>query len=374
MSRHSTTPTSFSTFAEIERGYLHQIRRFRKACVEIETAGPIVLNAPTGPTPRNATSTPDPDQARLELLKDQLILLRNMSAQVMLNFPGEPQAAKLRQNMDALIKSIDEKSQELRRTVGAKARKAVDPTVVRTNHLLMKMLEEDLAKNVKGMVEMYMQGQVNLPGMRGVTVDADVAYIRMTDVKGVDGFVHPSYYVVTCHPTDQSGKFSPMYVSVSPDWRTPVKMTWMSKCKDSKQLRLLVSDLLNNEHVLGKAFERDLPIPAKAVKFVHDNIVRTTVNNGKISVQVKNKDRIEETRNALRGQLGAIVRQIDPRNRDVIRDRVEAKRGMIYMTFSLPGHLRGNVVDNNSLTKIQQLLNLDPSTLQRVKTALEDPE
>ena len=72
--------------------------------------------------------------------------------------------------------------------------------------------------------------------------------------------------------------------------------------------------------------------------------------------------------------MAGIVHQVDPKNRDLIRTRIERNTGVIRFVFSLPAKLRGRLVNNNVLMEIRKLLNLSDVEMQRVRTAIENPE
>lgn len=378
MSRRFTErPLAYSTLDDLQRGLLHQVRRFRRALCETAARGPILLNPDTPDKPPRKLPKPGDDRmANLELFHDQIVLLKNMSAQIVVNFSDIPKARNVKKTVDDLIADIEAKADVLRRQMADEAKGTVENTVITRNRALIRELQTDLGKSVSEIRETYLVGKITPPHI-DAQVDADVAYAVLDDLLGPDGYRHPKYFVVTAYPIQKGvagHNIAPMYVTVTPEFRTPNRLQWAAAPKTPQELRVLAKDLLIRDGVIGKAFPRDVPVPKNKIKFAHDNIKKTVVKGDQIEVHVKDAKRIDETMVELRSQLAGIVHQVDPKNRDLIRTRIERNTGVIRFVFSLPAKLRGRLVNNNVLMEIRKLLNLSDVEMQRVRTAIENPE
>jgi hypothetical protein len=371
MKRIAAQPLAYASLDELQRGLLHHVRRFRRAYAE-SAAGPITLNA-APPKPASGKHRP---VETLDMLRDQVVLLKNMSAQIVVSFSDNPKADAVRRRVDDLARDIEARADALRRDLSNAARKQVARDVVSRNHALIASLRDDLGSAVKSVRETYLVADITPPGTNAA-VPADVAYAVLEELRGPDGYVHPSYFIATAHPRVKSTggrNLEDMYVSVGPEFRTPGRLRWDASARNPRELRKIASDLLVRDGVIGKAFTRDVPVPRSRIRFVHDNVKRTTVRGDQIEVRVKDPKTIDQTLVELRGQLAGIVRQVDPRNRDLIRYRLDRGNGVIRFVFSLPHRLRGRLVDRDVMNRLRQLLNLSETEAQRVKTALENPE
>jgi hypothetical protein len=369
MRKVTAQPASYASLPELQRALLVQVRRYRRMNFETAASRTIVLN-PTQVKAKPKRKDGGPEA--LDALYAQVSLLKNMSAQILTSFPSDPKAGKIRAAVDAFAQSVHERAEELRRSLADDARGKVDPSLVRLNRSLIRLLRDDLKGSFEDIQESFMVSQIKAPKVPE-PVEADVAFVKISGLRGSDGYRHQTFYIIIAHPKASASKLPPFLVSASPEFVVPVKLRWDSSARSGNELHKIVKDLLVQDGIIGKAFTRNVPVPESRLKFAHDNVKRTSVKGDVVTVWVKDPKQIDETRAALRGQLASIVKQVDPKNRDVIRDKVERDTGVIKFVFSLPGRLRGRIVSEDVLRKIRQLLPVSNEELQRIKTALENP-
>lgn len=370
MRRMSAQPASYASLPELQRALLVQVRRFRRMHPETAASrGPIVLNpGKIKPTPKAKAGGLE----SLDALYAQVSLLRNMSAQILTNFPSDSKAAAVRKTVDGFAKQVSEQAESLRQQMAQTARKQVSTSLVRLNHSLMDLLRDDLKGSFEAIKESYLTGEVRIP-KSAETTEAEISFVKIEGLRGSDGYRHQTFYVIIAHPVAAKSKLPPFFVAASPEFLVPSKIRWDATARSGNELHKVAKDLLAQDGIIGKAFTRNVPVPESRLKFAHDNVKRTSVKGDVITVWVKDAKHIDETRAALRGQLAGIVKQVDPKNRDVIRDKVERDTGVIKFVFSLPGRMRGRIVSQDVLHKIRQILPLSDDELQRIKTALENP-
>ena len=246
MSRRFTErPLAYSTLDDLQRGLLHQVRRFRRALCETAARGPILLNPDTPDKPPRKLPKPGDDRmANLELFHDQIVLLKNMSAQIVVNFSDIPKARNVKKTVDDLIADIEAKADVLRRQMADEAKGTVENTVITRNRALIRELQTDLGKSVSEIRETYLVGKITPPHI-DAQVDADVAYAVLDDLLGPDGYRHPKYFVVTAYPIQKGvagHNIAPMYVTVTPEFRTPNRLQWAAAPKTPQELRVLAKD------------------------------------------------------------------------------------------------------------------------------------
>lgn len=333
-----------------------------------EVAATITLNpskvavAPARPTKRDIT-----DLDRLDGLQYQAKLIGNIVGQLQTSFVGVPAAKAVIKAAQTLAKDIEDRSNKLHRKLAESARKRVSRSLVMANHRVAQILHEDFRGRFARIDESYLLSKVRSP--EGADVNAEVAYVRVTDLKGDDGSVHPFMYIFLARPErDAKDKF---WVATTTEYRVPGKVAWERSAK-TNEVKQIVLSLLAEDSVVGKAFPRDIPIPSDQVTFVHDNVKSVTAANGVIRVTVKNRKQLTATRNALRKQLTSIVARVDPRNRDVIRDSIETDKGAIKFVFSLSKSQRKRVLGKDVVARLGNMLNVSPEVLQRVKSVIEE--
>lgn len=371
MRKITAQPASYASLSELQRALLVQVRRHRKMYSET-AARTIILNPKAQPKAKPAPSGGGGIE-KLDAMYAQVSLLRNMSAQILTNFPSDTKASAVRKQVDAFAQQVFDRAEDLRRELGKDARGKVDRSLVRLNNSLIRLLEDDLKGSFDDIKELYLIGEIRPPKM-STPIEAELAFVKIEGLRGSDGYRHQTFYVIIAHPKAAASKLPPFLVSSSPDFLMPSKIRWEATARSGNELHKVAKDLLAQDGIIGRAFTRNVPVPESRIKFVHDNVKRTSVKGDVVTVQVKNPKLLDETRLALRGQLAGIVKQVDPKNRDVIRDKVERDTGTIKFVFSLPGRMRGRVVSENVLTKIKRLLPISDEELQRIKTALENPE
>ena len=375
MSRFSTQPYYYASLADIQQALLVQIRRFRRAYAE--SAGVTVIGPAKGGGRGTGAAIPSEADAQLErlaLLHDQIVLLKSMEGQLLSNSPGDPKAKAAGKQVATLIDDIDRRAKALHRAMSQTAQGAGIGTNVKSETaLLVEALKKQLGKNAGAIKTSFLSGTVSSPA--GEPTPADIAYVRISELKGADGYMHPHFFLMTAYPRttkDAKGKdVAPMFVSTSPEFKVPKKIRWLGTAHKVTELVALMLHLLTEDGIICRSFTRDIPVDKKHINFAHDNIEKTTVVNNTILVKVKNVDELNATANALRDQLQSIVMQHDPKNRDVIRYKPNPSRGTVQFIFSLPGKLRGRLINKDKLTEIRKLLNLTNEEVQRMKTALE---
>jgi len=341
--------------------------------MNVETAAPkspITLNPVSKPKKKAAESHGLED---LDALLAQVVLLKNMAAQIITNFPGDAGAGRIRKAVESFAKQVSDRAEELRDSMTKEARHSVDSSLVRLTNSLVTLLKDDLKGSFQDVRQTYLTSKITPPKGRE-PVDADVAFVKIEGLRGADGYRHQTFFLVVAHPTSSSSTLPPFLIAATPEFAVPIKVRWDATARGGKELHKVAKDLLVQDGIIGRAFTRNVPVPESRIKFAHDNVKSTTVRGDVITVRVKDPKIIDDTCAELRGQLAGIVKQVDPKNKDVIRDRVQRDTGIIQFVFSLPGNVRGRLVPNNVLREIQRLLNMNDEELQRVKTALENPE
>lgn len=364
--------TSYTSLEELQRALLMQARHFRKLCPEVAATPlrPILLSPTKDPVIKKITPTSS-DTDTLDALLGQVTILRNMRGQLTTNFPGRPQAVSAERAINALLTQVEGRADELRRKMGESARKSVSETLVRTNHALMTLLKDDLKGFNDGIAENYMFSDITPPGSAN-TIPAEVAFVQIKGLKDSSGYRHPApYYIVIAKPLHERNSY---YIATTTDFKTPKRLRWDSTARNNGEILKIVKALLAQEGIIGRAFTRNIPVPQSRIKFAHDNVKSTTVKGDVILVKVKDVKTIDATRDELYGQLASIVRRVDPKNRDMIRDKILRDTGVIQFVFSLPAKLRGRLIDKDTLSKLKNLLHLSESEVVRIRTALEDPE
>ncbi len=375
MNRNSVQPHLYASLDDLQQALLVQMRRFRRACSEI--AATVTILSPSRETPRSRPGS-DKNLDQLELLHDQVTLLKNMALQLLVNFPGDRRAESVRKQVESLTSGIEQRANDLRGKMSEAAQGGgVDRKVVLRNAALAKKFKEDYGASVQDVFPSYLTGTISLP-QSGGDCEADLAYLRLDELRGDDGYAHPHYYVVTAHPRatrDANGRPVPdMLISVSPEFKVPRKIRWRAKASENKDLRPPGTHLRAGDGVISRQSSRAIPVPRDAIRLVHDNIARTSVRGNVVTVFVKNVDDLEGTLYAAREQLRAIVRKYDPKNRDQPLSKINRDRGSFDLILGAPARMKGRTYPNEVLTRIQRMLHVTPQDLQRIKTALEDPE
>jgi hypothetical protein len=377
----STQAVTYASLEELQRSLLLQVRRFRK--IDVATAAededdiqPILLSVPGGAKkpPKPVPGEPAEMQA-LDTMMAQVILLKNMSAQILTTFQNNPKAKPVHKLIESLIADIGKRSEALRLKMRTEANQQVSKLIKGQNHKLIDYIAAKLPKNAIGhAAESYLIGNVIPPKMT-TPVAAEVAYIKITQLKDKNGYIHPEFYIVTAHPLQPIPKMPPLFVATTPHFKIPSKMRWSSMARTAEELHQVVMDLLLQDNIISSVSPRKIPVDPSALKFTHDNIKTTSIKGDDITVRVKDKtpEAMMQTAMDVWAQLKAIVSTVDPKNRDVIRYKIDHSAGTIFFRFSLPGKLRGRMIPDDLMKRLA-MLNVDTQTLQRIKTAIEDPE
>lgn len=389
LNRFSAIPYCYASLDDLQCALLVQVRRFNRACSET-AAGPITLSdGGSGKSPLKVSKKSNVSMERLELLRAQVKLLKNMSAQLLTNFGTDPKAKSLRQQVDSLVEDIVVRTNELQKGMSNEARGKINANVVRTTNALIRELQTDLSLSEDQIASQYFIGEIAPPNSSQAQIAAELAYIRLSRITGPDGYAHrniiisvafPDSYLdevggPALHDTTRSGNAkNHIYVSVSPEFKVPRKIRWDAQVNKPIELRKMVRSLLERDNIIGTSVDRDIPVPTENIQFAHNNIKSTEVKGNVIEVKVKNPKMIYQTERDLREQLIGIVQANNPKDRSLIRTKIMRDSGTVRFIFSLPAKLKGRIVSNEGLSKIKNILNLNDEEIRRVRTALEDHE
>ena len=371
----------FLSLDELNRAIQVQRRRLdviAPARIFKETAaGKTISLAPVDvTTPRPApvaTKREVSDLDRLDALNAQTVLVANIAAQIRTNFVGVRLAYNAAKACEALLADVVKRRDELRRklTIAARDSKRISRGLLQANHSVASLIATDFKGRHGPITEGYLLSPVT-PPRSSEEVDAEIGYTRVPEFRSDDGHTHPELWIVTARPAKQGGdKF---WVATVPFFRVPKKIRWERTAKSGPELRAVVLDLLAEDGVVGKTFPRPVPLQPDQLTLVHDNVRSARIEGGAIVVQVKNRKLLDQTKVALRSQITGLVKLADPKNRDMVRESVQRDKGTIKFVFTLPKSMRGRLVSPEKLAQIGNLLSLKPEDLQRVRTAIENPE
>ncbi len=325
------------------------------------------------PTPKSPPGRPDPNLALLEQLHQQAISIGDVSGQIKANFPNEKGADSLLSTLDKMLTTVKKRIDDTRADVSKKALTKVDAALLPLLNKVEDHLETQFKNRVGNVGSSVLLGPTTI--FKGTDlVNTSVGYIKLVDLHGTDGFIHPLTYVFIGIP-DLEGNKETYYAATSTEFKTPKQIRWEAAVSNKNDLLTVVNDLLIQDGLISKAFARNLPIPKDAVKLAHDAIAKTRVDESSITVWIKPKYDIDVVRNELFKQLLILVRQIDPKNKDVLRYVSNPNTRSIKFVFTLPKRLTGRIVPDTLLIRIARLIGeSDPAVMQRIRTALEDPK
>jgi hypothetical protein len=420
MSRYATQPSSYASLGDLHKALLTQMRRYNRACRELAGPAKVMTLTPTGTRPSKpikVTRRDNQDLDKHELLRAQIILLGNMEGQLRNQFGNNPKARAILKQVQDLKRDIDAGQQQAFKNITDEGRLRVNTEIVRAANAAARELISELKLKPESVETKFIVADIMPKGATEPVANAEVSYIRLTGLKDGSGYEYPQMWVVIAYPAgykpgihgDYMGDTrtkkvlmeNPMlrphsgigpapgkevkttvqgkrhiYVAVTPDFRIPRQMRWDAAVTTPKEIRSVVRELLAQGNVIGTTTEREVPIPHDKVAFSHSAVLNTTVRGNTIEVRIKDPAKAESIRDALHAELLTLIRNINPKNHDVIRSRIERDKGgaVIRFVFTLPGNLRGRIIPNDMWIKIKRELNLSELDLKRIKTALEDHE
>lgn len=393
--RFSCVPFSYTSIDDLQRGLLTQMRRFNGACAEIAASNTTVVSL--GPASKKDQPKPvafsdkmDNDLGQLELMRAQVVLLKSMIGQLKTKFVGNPRAAIIQKSVDGLVDDIEHKAESFRKALGADAKEKMDPSVERINRSLMNDLDADLTvEHVRGF---YLLGGICEPGSTTPTLNAEVAYIRLENLTDSEGYKNPHYFIMLGFPrgvkvggkdkqkyaANEEREKQDIFVAVSHEFKVPAKIRWESTVQSTGDLKKVARNMLIRDGLISQGTKRSIPIPGEKVTFNHANIKKTTVLNDGSVIQVSLKDtkNMEQDATELFAQLKALVSADNPRNKDVLRYKIDRSAGNIKFIFSLPGRLKGRMLPatQEKLIRLKNELNLTDKEVTLIRTAIEDHE
>ena len=217
------------------------MRRFRGACAA--TAG---------------TNSNDEHYDKLDLLLNQIVLLKSMSGQLLTQFPGIRRAEDCRQQVDSLVADIQKRAEVLKTKMQSK--EDTKPAVAN----LQSKLKKALGKNVANIEIATLPGKIVLPrkgnlpsDVQGTEATAHTAYVKLSNLQASGGYTHPHYYIMVASPYWKASASLPeMLISVSSEFKVPKRVKWFSTASKD-ELYSEVSHLLRDYGNVGKARETD---------------------------------------------------------------------------------------------------------------------
>lgn len=359
----------YATLDELRRAFSMQLKSMAK--LHKETSAVISLTAPA-PAPKKPLKGNPTNVDKLEILINQIRILQNMLTQLRTTFAGEPRVDAITKAIEKYRNVVQGNAAALQKVIAEKSKTQISRRLKLLNTALAQYIDTSFKKQYQAVKESFMVATINADKSSIANVQevkAEISYLKIIDLVGTDGYTYPEFYIVLAIP---EGKDNVLIATLT-EYRIPKKIRWEATAKNPDEVKKLVPTLLVQDGLLGKAYPRDVPIPKDYIKFGHPQIKDVKVDKGVITITVKTKKIIEQTRQELRRDLTSIVRNYDPKNRDIIKDQVDKSKGTIKFVFALPSRLKGRLIPKDDLAKIQKLLSLDPQEVQRIRTALEDP-
>jgi ribosomal protein S8E len=411
MNRESIQPFNYASLTDLQRSLLLQIRRFNKACAEIAAMNVISLGPLKSSKVIKVKRQNTKSMEQLELLRNQLRLLRNMRGQLFTSFSNDPKAEKVRQQIEDLIAGISERLNSLQQGMSDEVSEQINPGVRKVTNAVVKELQTDLKLKDEQIGTQIFIGLIAAPGKMEANINAEIAYIFLKGIKTADGYTSENMVAAIGFPGSfakgaeeddplaekpnvKSGKapnslvdiknrkhrtgeldqtkMSKIYIALLTGFKIPSKIRWDANVNTTGDVKKVIHDLLTRHGVISLGENRTLPIPKESINFSHNNIKSTSVRGNAVEVKVNDIKTINATADELRMQLKSIIAALNPNNKDLIRTRVLQDAGIIRFVFSLPFNLKGRMIDNNMLERLRKTLNLLPEDLNRVRSALEN--
>ena len=396
MNRFSNQPICYASIDDLRRALLIQIRRFNKACAELSATRVITLTGPSQKTaalPRVAKKG-DADLERLELLQSQITLLNNMIGNLLTSFGTDEKAEEIHGQIIELRDEIRKKMAALQREIHEDAKGKISNIVKRRTGDLQRELITDFKLQENQVPASFSIGSIKLPGNDEVSVDAEIATIRLVNFKDAEGNKQPNYFIIMAFPSDHlkhmkddlaakpAKGLSSVYIALTPKYRIPSKVIWDyptnnkggGAANNSADIQKIVKALLERDGIVGVSEKRELPIDAKHIKFKHDNIIGKAVIKGNaVEVRIKDKNKMNETAADLILQLKSIIHAKNELNKDEIKFK-PLPNGVIRLIFTLPGRMKGRTLSSEDRKKLRTILHLDEDEAKRVETVLENHE
>jgi hypothetical protein len=327
-----------------------------------------------------------------------------MMGQLRSKFAADPKAKELHAQVHDLAADIADKANGLQKQLHTNDRAKINTNVVRAANDLAKELAAEYRLKPDQIAVNFLIGMIAPPGGSEANVAAEIAYVRIKKLKNADGYSYENFYIMLGFPSHYIGNtgvkapslvdrktgsknvdsegnklrdFSvksvgKIFIAQSSKFKIPAKIRWDATANKPADMRQIVHDMLVRDGIVGSSVKRELPAPAEHFNLVHNNIASTTVKGDMIEVRVKDVRLVDQTSVDLLQQVKAIVAASNPKNKDIIRTKVQHDSGIIRFIFTLPARLKGRLLSRDQLLKLKNVLDLSDAEVKKIQTALED--